>query len=166
MERLVVETVDMLRDDPLARDVRLEVDPGEGTRSVSLDPDQLRQVLLNLARNALQATGPQGRVRVELRHAGGDVVLKVWNAGAPIPRADVSRLFEPFFTTREGGTGLGLATAHSIVRAHGGDIRVHSEEGTGTEFVVVLPLLDVGGQGPFPEEPVASRAAGGEQAGG
>ena len=166
MERLVVETVDMLRDDPLARDVRLEVDPGEGTRSVSLDPDQLRQVLLNLARNALQATGPQGQVRVELRHAGGDMVLKVWNAGAPIPRADVSRLFEPFFTTREGGTGLGLATAHSIVRAHGGDIRVHSEEGAGTEFVVVLPLLDVGGEGSFPEEPVASRAAGGEQAGG
>ncbi|MFP2906985.1 two-component system sensor histidine kinase NtrB [Pyxidicoccus sp. 3LFB2] len=165
LDRLVVETVDMLRGDPLARDVRLEVEPGEAALSVSLDPDQLRQVLLNLARNALQATGPQGLVRVALQHVGGEVVLKVWNAGTPIPRSDLPRLFEPFFTTREGGTGLGLATAHSIVRAHGGDIRVHSEEGAGTEFAVVLPAPEPGGELAPPEEPVVSGGAGGEQAG-
>ncbi|WP_164009962.1 two-component system sensor histidine kinase NtrB [Pyxidicoccus trucidator] len=165
LDRLVVETVDMLRGDPLSRDVRLEVESGEGMPSARLDPDQLQQVLLNLARNALQATGPQGRVRVEVKHAGGEVRLKVWNAGPPIPRTDLARLFEPFFTTREGGTGLGLATAHSIVRAHGGDIRVHSEEGAGTEFTVILPLLDAS-LGPPPDEGTpAPGVAGGEQAG-
>jgi two-component system sensor histidine kinase PilS (NtrC family) len=160
VDRLVVETVDMLRGDPLARDVRLEVDPGGAPLSVWLDPDQLQQVLLNLTRNALQATGPQGQVRVELRQAGGEVVLKVWNAGAPIPRADLARLFEPFFTTREGGTGLGLATAHSIVRAHGGDIRVRSEEGVGTEFAVILPALDSEAKRPPIGEPTAAPGAG------
>ena len=156
LDRLVAETMEMLRGDPLARDIRLEVATGESPVAVLLDPDQLQQVLLNLARNALQATGPQGLVRVALTREAGRVVLKVWNAGPPIPRADLPRLFEPFFTTREGGTGLGLATAHSIIRAHGGNIRVRSEEGAGTEFDVVLPIPDDG--------PPASGEARGEQA--
>nr|WP_225938011.1 ATP-binding protein [Myxococcus sp. RHSTA-1-4] len=165
LERLVVETMDMLRGDPLARDVRLEVDVGGEPVHALLDPDQLQQVLLNLARNALQATGPQGLVRVVLKREGGEVALSVWNAGAPIPRADLPRLFEPFFTTREGGTGLGLATAHSIVRAHGGDIRVHSEEGAGTRFDVLLPASLERPESPPAEGPPSSSGTRAEQAG-
>ncbi|MCP3143988.1 two-component system sensor histidine kinase NtrB [Pyxidicoccus xibeiensis] len=158
LDQLVAETMEMLRGDPLARDVRLEVGTGEAPVDVRVDPDQLQQVLLNLARNALQATGAQGLVRVEVARSDGEVVLKVWNSGAPIPRTDLPRLFEPFFTTREGGTGLGLASAHSIIRAHGGDIRVHSEEGAGTEFAVILPVQAAGSpgsslSGPVPPEP-------------
>jgi two-component system sensor histidine kinase PilS (NtrC family) len=153
LDRLALETVDMLRSDPLARDVRLEVRMDGAPPRARVDPDQLQQVLLNLARNALQATGPQGLVRVALRREGGEVRLSVWNTGAPIPRADLPRLFEPFFTTREGGTGLGLATAHSIVRAHGGDIHVHSEEGAGTRFEVLLPLSEADAESPPADEP-------------
>ncbi|GHG64554.1 ATP-binding protein [Comamonas sp. JC664] len=145
LDLLVSETMEMLRSDPMARDVRLEVRQVDGPLSAQLDADQLQQVLLNLARNALQATGARGHVRVDLERGAERVELKVWNAGPPIPRADLPRLFEPFFTTREGGTGLGLASAHSIVRGHGGDIEVHSEEGKGTQFVVSLPLVDVMG---------------------
>ncbi|MFP2927904.1 ATP-binding protein [Pyxidicoccus sp. 3LG] len=165
LDRLVLETMEMLRGDPLARDVRLDVSTGGEPLDARVDPDQFQQVLLNLARNALQATGPQGWVRVVLERSGGEVVLRVWNAGSPIPRADLPRLFEPFFTTREGGTGLGLASAHSIIRAHGGDIRVRSEEGAGTEFTVILPVVEAGSEVVPAEPPPAPGGPRGEQAG-
>ncbi len=158
LDRLVGEMMEMLRGDPLARDVTLEVNLGEEALTALVDPDQLQQVLLNLARNALQATGARGQVRVDVLRREGHLLLRVWNAGAPIPKADVPRLFEPFFTTREGGTGLGLATAHSIIRGHGGEIEVHSEEGAGTEFTVRLPISTAGAT--EAHSPVAGSAGG------
>nr|WP_239577566.1 ATP-binding protein [Archangium primigenium] len=134
---LARETVEMLRADPLAGQVRLE--QALTPLRVSVDADQIRQVLINLLRNAFQAAGPGGRVRVELREADGQGRLSVWDSAGSIPEAHLSRIFEPFFSTREGGTGLGLSTAHSLVRAHGGTLRVSSSPRDGTEFLIHLP---------------------------
>jgi two-component system sensor histidine kinase PilS (NtrC family) len=119
-----------------------------------VDPDQLRQVLLNLLRNAFQAASAGGRVRVSLDvEADGAPRLRVWDSAGSIPETHLGRIFEPFFTTRSGGTGLGLSSAHSIVRAHGGRIQVSSAPHAGTEFVVALP--------PAAEETQGARAGGG-----
>jgi two-component system sensor histidine kinase PilS (NtrC family) len=139
LESLLVETVDMLRADPLARDVRMEVAAPESL-TAAVDPDQLRQVLINLVRNGFQAAGPRGEVRVALTRAEHEARIRVWDSGGSITEEMMGHLFEPFFTTRDGGTGLGLSTAHSIIRAHGGAIRVRSSRDEGTEFVVELPL--------------------------
>ncbi|MCY1020701.1 two-component system sensor histidine kinase NtrB [Pyxidicoccus sp. MSG2] len=139
LDALLVETVDMLRVDPLARDVRMEVAAPEPL-TLPVDPDQLRQVLINLVRNGFQAAGPRGEVKVALARTEQEARIRVWDSGGSITEEMMGHLFEPFFTTRDGGTGLGLSTAHSIVRAHGGAIRVRSSRDEGTEFVVELPL--------------------------
>ncbi|NTX57707.1 nitrogen regulation protein NR(II) [Myxococcus sp. CA039A] len=139
LDALLAETVDMLRADPLARDVRVEVSAQERL-TAAVDPDQLRQVLINLVRNGFQAAGPRGEVRVGLARSEKEAQIRVWDSAGSITEEMMGHLFEPFFTTRDGGTGLGLSTAHSIVRAHGGSIRVRSDPAEGTEFVVGLPL--------------------------
>lgn len=139
LDALLAETVDMLRADPLARDVRVEVSVQERLMA-AVDPDQLRQVLINLVRNGFQAAGPKGEVKVGLARSEKEAQIRVWDSAGSITEEMMGHLFEPFFTTRDGGTGLGLSTAHSIIRAHGGSIRVRSDPAEGTEFVVGLPL--------------------------
>ncbi|GMU09718.1 ATP-binding protein [Corallococcus caeni] len=139
LDALLSETVDMLRADPLAREVQMEVRAPEAL-TAPVDPDQLRQVLINLLRNGFQAAGPQGTVRVALARAEKEAQIRVWDSAGSITEEMMGHLFEPFFTTRSGGTGLGLSTAHSIIRAHGGSIRVTSHPAEGTEFLVGLPL--------------------------
>jgi two-component system sensor histidine kinase PilS (NtrC family) len=137
LSQLVSDTIEMLRADPLCQrvHVELELEPV----LVEMDADQLRQVLINLLRNALAAAGTGGTVRVTVRRAGGRPEIRIWDSAGSIPQGNLERIFEPFYTTKPGGTGLGLSTAHSIVRAHGGAIRVSSNPAQGTEFVVGLP---------------------------
>lgn len=134
--RLINETVEILRADPLARGVTLEVSAapvyGHG------DSAQLQQVVINLVRNALAAVGPGGRVKVIAELRGGRPEIRVWDSAGKIPASELTRIFEPFYSTRPGGTGLGLSTAHTIVRSHGGEISVRSTPAEGTEFVVAL----------------------------
>jgi two-component system sensor histidine kinase PilS (NtrC family) len=134
LDELVRQTVDLVSADPLASGI--EVTVVEGGLMAEVDRDQIRQLLLNLLRNALAAAGRGGRVRVFFSRTGEEVRIHVWDSGGSIATADLPRIFEPFFTKRAGGTGLGLSTVHSIVRAHGGQIRVSSSPGAGTEFVV------------------------------
>ncbi len=139
LELLVKETMEMVQTDPLSQGVELELDLQPVTAQV--DPDQVRQVLLNLVRNAFEAAKEGGRVRVSLASEGGMGRLCVWDSAGAIPESHLGRIFEPFFTTRSGGTGLGLATAYSIVRAHEGQLQVSSTPESGTEFIVELPLV-------------------------
>ena len=134
LDELVRQTLDLLAADPLASGVSIDVAPG-GLHA-EVDPDQVRQVLLNLLRNALAAAGKGGRVRTFFSRVDGQVRVHVWDSGGSIATADLPHIFEPFFTKRPGGTGLGLSTVHSIIRAHGGQIQVSSSPGEGTEFVV------------------------------
>ncbi|MDD2271234.1 MAG: PAS domain S-box protein [Desulfuromonadaceae bacterium] len=106
-------------------------------------PQQLNQVFLNLLMNAAHAIGEnQGAITVRTWSEGGDVYVSVADTGCGIPDEIRQRIFEPFFTTKEvgKGTGLGLSISYDIVRKHGGEIRVESEIGHGSTFVVRLPI--------------------------
>jgi signal transduction histidine kinase len=105
------------------------------------DPNQLVQVLVNLAVNAIQAMPEGGALTVDAFTEDGCVVLAVEDQGVGMTREAAERAFEPFFTTKEVGvgTGLGLSVVHGIVTAHGGTIRVESEPGKGSRFEVRLP---------------------------
>jgi two-component system NtrC family sensor kinase len=104
------------------------------------DAAQLHQVALNLLTNALQAVDDGEEVVVALRREGGDAVLEVRDAGPGVDPAIRDRIFEPFFTGREGGTGLGLFVSYGIVERHGGRIEVGTAPEGGARFTVRLPL--------------------------
>jgi signal transduction histidine kinase len=108
------------------------------------DRGQLRRALLNLARNAVQAATAAGNagddaVRLSAKHDGETLVLSVWNRGKEISPETSGKLFEPFYTTREKGTGLGLAFARDIAADHGGKVELTSAGGE-TTFSIVLPI--------------------------
>jgi len=125
---------------------------------VSHDQDQLEQVLINLIKNAIEAS-PQGaavRIAIEpaavtsaARGARGPgapgVQVRVEDQGSGIAPEHLKTIFEPFFTTKPGGTGLGLYISHDIVKRHGGALTIASEPGRGTTFTLELPLDPPGG---------------------
>ncbi len=135
LDELATETVEMLRADPHVRQViELELTAVEAF----VDAGQVKQVLINLLRNALMAVGAQGRVRLSSGVDGARGWIEVWDSAGSISPDDRTRLFEPFFSTWK-GTGLGLSMVHSIVQSHGGQIVVDSAPHTGTRFRVHFP---------------------------
>ena len=107
---------------------------------VEADPYRLEQVVLNLVRNALDATPTGGTVQIGARAPRGWLEVAVRDEGRGIPSPTLARIFEPFFTTKPGGTGLGLAVSQNIVRGLGGDITVASPAGQGAVFTFRLPV--------------------------
>ncbi|MEZ4400981.1 MAG: HAMP domain-containing sensor histidine kinase [Kofleriaceae bacterium] len=141
LAQLAAEVVDLVGPEAEAVGLELEL-AAPAPVTVAADAGQLRRVLLNLVHNAVAAAaevGERGRaVRVTVSAERGHGVLEVWNRGPAIPDEVRARLFEPFFTTREKGTGLGLAFVAEIVRAHHGVVEVDSARGE-TRFRVILP---------------------------
>jgi signal transduction histidine kinase len=143
----------------VARDVATLVQP-EASRSgvevsveapaearLRADPTGVHQVMLNLATNAVHAMPRGGKLTIRVARDGVDVRVAVSDTGVGIPAEDRAKLFEPFFTTRPEGTGLGLSVSYGIVRAHGGRIDVESVPGRGSTFTVTLPARPPEGVG-------------------
>jgi two-component system sensor histidine kinase PilS (NtrC family) len=137
------ELVSTLRHDPRrGAEVRVEFAPGPRDARVAVDAEQMRQVWLNLAVNAMEALGARGTLTVTWVALGGDsVAVEFRDDGPGIPAEDLRRVGEPFFTTKRGGTGLGLAIAQRIVERHGGVLTLESVAGQGTTARVMLPVL-------------------------
>jgi two-component system cell cycle sensor histidine kinase/response regulator CckA len=125
--------------------VRAEFDLHE-TFAVAADVGQVGQAIQNLVLNAKEAMPQGGTVRLTTEDAGEEgrrcVSLTVADEGCGIPEAILPRIYEPYFTTKSGGSGLGLAVTHSVIGRHGGRITVQSEVGRGTRFTVLLPALE------------------------
>jgi signal transduction histidine kinase len=119
--------------------VELRLDPG--LPAVAADEHQLRQALLNLLRNAAEAMPRGGRLVIAARRSDERTVeLTIADTGEGIAPEHLTKIFDPFFSTKEGGTGLGLALTQQIILEHGGRIEVTSEIGAGTTFVVKLTI--------------------------
>jgi hypothetical protein len=139
LEPIIRETLEQLAASSNAQNVEIFTDfPPEDTL-LMLDGDQMKQVFFNLCRNALDVMRDGGRLSLRVAREDGKVSITVANTGEPIRPEDVSKLFEPFYTTKPGGTGLGLALTQKIIQDHEGDIRVVSSFERGTEFIITLP---------------------------
>ena len=161
---IVTSVIDMARSE-LAQDrVALSVDVATGLPEVAADEAQLRQALINLVRNAREAMSmstPDSGKRLEIsvrEQPPGQIALRVSDSGPGIGGADISKIFDPFFSTKERGTGLGLALVHQIVVDHGGRIEVASPPGSGATFTLTFPAAMSSGTG---EASARSPAAGG-----
>lgn len=122
--------------------VDLRREYGAGTRILNADLHQMEQVFLNLIYNALQAMERGGTLVVSTRVDGVDVVVAFADTGPGIPPADLTRVFQPFFTTKHRGSGLGLPIVKKILEAHGGSVEVSSELGAGTTAAVSIPIVE------------------------
>lgn len=111
----------------------------KGIPSIELDLDRMKEVMLNLIQNAIQATPPGGTVTLRVLRVGQGVKIQISDTGNGIPRNYLDKIFLPYFTTKIEGHGLGLTLCKNIVEAHGAVLKVDSREGTGTQFDIVFP---------------------------
>jgi signal transduction histidine kinase len=126
--------------------IELKVETANGTRLLA-DPQQMKQVLINLIQNAADSIEMNGTItlrarpdkRLLARNSAESVIIEVEDTGPGIPPAVQRRLFDPFFSTKEGGSGLGLSIAAQIVTNHGGKLEFQTQPSTGTTFSIVLP---------------------------
>jgi signal transduction histidine kinase len=105
----------------------------------AIDPDRIKEALLNIITNACQATD-HGTITVKTRIEDHEAVIELSDTGCGIKTEDLKNIFNPFFTTKPQGTGLGLAVTHKIIQEHNGKIKVESVWGCGTAFRIYLPL--------------------------
>lgn len=138
--KILDSTLDFLNNEFVTHQISLEKRYEADDLQIQADPDQLRQVILNLALNALQAIGKNGQITVTTHQEDGWFTLEVMDTGPGIDPAILPKLFEPFTTTKPSGTGLGLSIVHSIVREHRGKITAQSQPGKGTTFTIKLPV--------------------------
>lgn len=144
IERRTIDVAAVVREAvasvPRADGVALLLELSPELPEVAVDPGQFRQIVVNLVQNAVQAVGAAGMVTVGLARADHEVRLRVDDSGPGLAPEVLRRLFEPLFTTRANGTGLGLALCRRIVEKHGGGISASNLAGGGASFLVSLPL--------------------------
>jgi signal transduction histidine kinase len=131
--------LDFLGPELAAARIELHRELASGLPAVCADEGQLRAVFLNLVRNSREAMPSGGVVTLRTRREGDAIEVEVSDTGGGIPPGDLTRIFEAFYSTKERGTGLGLAFTRQVVEEHGGSIRCESAVGQGTTFVVRLP---------------------------
>ena len=142
IETLVLESLQLIIYEPDAENIDVKTDIESDLPQIHADVDRLKQVLLNLYLNALQAIENSGALTVKLQKniSGDDIIIKISDTGCGIKEEDLSHIFDPYFTTKLSGTGLGLSIVHNIIKAHKGKIDVESNSGKGTIFTITLPM--------------------------
>jgi len=142
INELISETLLLAEQEALMNEVMLKFIKGENLPLVFLDPAQIKQVILNIISNAIHATGPGGQVEIT-SHVDLEenmLVINIKDNGPGIPPEQLPKIFDPFYTTKEQGTGLGLTLSQRIIEGHGGKIKVSSRVGEGSCFSIYLPL--------------------------
>jgi len=124
------------------RGILLEKKVSRVVSPVPMDREQMKQAIYNIVRNAMQAAGEQGLIGIQIQKEGGDWVFECRDNGPGILAEDLPHLGSPFFTTRHGGTGLGLMIVQRIAREHGGSLQITSREGKGTVVRLLIPILE------------------------
>jgi two-component system sensor histidine kinase HydH len=150
LSRMLEHPLKLIQPDLEKKGIRIVLGPMREDM-VQVDPDQITQALLNLFLNAMESMSAGGDLRVKtvLNEEKGGVEIWISDTGPGIAREELSRIFDPFFSTKKKGTGLGLAITAKIIEAHRGEISVESERGKGATFKIFLPVkrAESGGKG-------------------
>jgi hypothetical protein len=150
LKETVVRTLQFGRQQIGTKNVEFSVQIPSPLPRFRMDHEQLHQVLLNLVLNGIQAIGQEGKVTIQARVLSGAgtpsrpdfIEISVSDTGAGIPREQQEKIFRPFYTTKRGGTGLGLSLCRRIISQHGGTLTVESEAGKGSRFIIRLPMRE------------------------
>jgi len=142
LNELVSDMIDFYSPQAFSRALTVRQSFSEEPLLCRADPGALKQVLLNLFINSQQAMDNGGELMIRTARRGGQAIISISDTGRGIPPERLPTIFQPYRSSRSGGTGLGLATAKKLVEAHGGAISVHSEVGKGTSITIELPLAN------------------------
>jgi nitrogen-specific signal transduction histidine kinase len=129
-----------MSEEILRKGLQVEQHLDEHIPRFQADSDRLQQVLINIIKNAIEVTPQRGKIRVETASTGREAAIRITDAGPGIAPEAAENLFEPFYSTKEGGTGLGLCISQRIVEQHGGTIAVETPKAGGATFIIRLPL--------------------------
>jgi signal transduction histidine kinase len=137
---LIHELITFVQYELIEAGIELEEDLGENLPDIRIDEKLMKQALLNIVKNALAAMPDGGVLTVVSQFKDGLVALKISDTGSGISKERIQKIFEPYFTTKDNGSGLGLTLVYKVVKEHGGEIHVHSKENIGTTFTILLPV--------------------------
>ncbi len=140
LNEVVLKTIELLQPELDNRQIALKTKLARQLPLAPLDPTQIQQVLVNLIKNAMQAMTKGGTLTLQTGEGADGTWASIADTGGGIPQEQINRIFEPFYTTKKKGSGLGLMIVQRIVRAHNGRIEVESHLGQGTTFRIWLPL--------------------------
>ncbi|WP_251553810.1 ATP-binding protein [Neobacillus muris] len=143
VNQIMRETIDLLNAHAVLHNIQFITEYGEELPPIYCEPNQLKKVFINLIKNAIEVMPHGGKIAVmtsQVRDRQGRIHISIQDEGKGIPKEQLKRLGEPFYTTKERGTGLGLMVSYKIIEDHKGTIWAESNEGKGTIFHITLPL--------------------------
>jgi signal transduction histidine kinase len=132
--------VNLAQSEALQRDVQISIRSDDNLPPIQLDPDLMKQCLLNIVLNGCQAMPNGGVLNISTVLHNGSLELRVQDEGVGIPPENREKVFNLYYTTKENGSGIGLATVFKVVQLHNGEIEVESEVGKGTTFILKFPV--------------------------
>ena len=142
VNRLLKESVEFLQPEIRDRDLLVELELAKGLAPVALDAVRIKQAFYNLIKNAVQASRTGGILRISTEQNDLWQIVTFADNGSGVAAENVTRIFDPYFTTKKSGSGLGLLIVRRIVREHGGELSMESHEGKGTTVRIFLPLIE------------------------
>jgi len=139
---IIEETLRFLAPEIKDRDIVVEEELRSDLPPIELDRDQMKQAFYNVIKNSFEAVKRHGVLRIRTDRDDTHVIISFSDSGGGISAENLSRIFEPYFTTKAAGTGLGLLIVRRIVREHGGELSIESSEGKGLILTIRLPYID------------------------
>ena len=136
---LIRDVVQIMTDAYPTYKFRFKETPSPDMKEIPCDPDKLKQVFINIITNGLQAMNDEGSLSITTEKSSGFIEVRISDEGIGIPEQNLQQIFEPFYTTKDNGSGLGLSISYKIIEAHEGEISVSSQPNKGTTFIVQLP---------------------------
>ncbi|MFB3926532.1 MAG: nitrogen regulation protein NR(II) [Syntrophales bacterium] len=141
IEDVLQKLIGLVEEEARSRGITIRRGWDHSKSLVPMDIDKLQQALLNIIKNAMESISREGSITISIEPTGNrSVDVMITDTGVGLTAEEIDRIFSPEYTTKEKGLGLGLPIAHEIIRAHGGEIRVHSRIGSGTTFQIRLPV--------------------------
>ncbi|MCK5506403.1 MAG: PAS domain-containing sensor histidine kinase, partial [Thermodesulfovibrionia bacterium] len=140
MNQTINEVADLISESAKNSGVTLNLSLRENIPPAKFDARQFKEVLINLSQNAIKAMKDGGTLEIKSSLTGDNIIINVSDTGEGIPEKNYDKIFSPFFSTKEGGLGLGLSIVQRIVESHGGKINCISQVGKGTAFEILIPV--------------------------
>ncbi|TFE67391.1 PAS domain-containing sensor histidine kinase [Methylacidiphilum sp. Yel] len=142
VNQVIKQTVEFLSPEFQNLDILLEMNLDRGLPLLRADKNQLKQAFYNILKNGIEAVGKNGIIKISTHYDDSFLTISFQDNGGGIPQEAMSQVFKPYFTTKASGTGLGLLIVRRIIRDHGGEVQIESEDGKGTTVKILLPRAE------------------------